>query len=629
MANPCLNPKASDFRGYPNNTVKDYWKTTAINPCTINVNTLIKEPLFYDYLTDKYYVAATGEFADGKYFSNSKGNGIYIVIVAGTIQSNTIESLNYSCNRDYTGYVQYADIKPKITSQDTYGDYIFCVYSTLNIVVRYPNNHENGNPTGLVVAGNIGQQDLGRGTPLEEPLLSAPTYIKCCHASNRFVVYSNGMHKSFKVFDINGNFLYKFRDSVSQSSSSNLEYQTPGANEVGYIPMNPNGLVGLLGAKHFGDTESAMTQTVANLWHVVAMDFIRIGSADIVFVGLWRFSKTGNVNSFMIMSLSQIVGATSGLNCRVNTLYSLPSFSQRQNEIIPGFSVSRVNSVSGEATSRWINIAVVIPRAFEETTTVGWMFSDLREVRWKYYLTGNNPNYNNNTNRKVSLVPFDLGLTPLRENVVAEVRRGFNGEIAVLAICSHIKRSDIILEYLVHVLATGGTAATLLAIGLQLQGASEWFPIWNNAFGIKDFEITGAGLTFTIVALAITWWVYKETKPDPRLIYSVFYLIPDSSTPTVYNYEFAHSLKSFVSGNSMNHILFAYHPNGGAYNCLSVNCGKNELKIGYSLISTSSAFLTSDVNSIYVPAIHSISRGNLMGSGGWKIILNKVENRNW
>lgn len=522
----CFQPQHSDFRGYPASGKKDYWKTIASNPCSVNPDTFTHEPLYFNEADGKYYVASTMALANGKYFDNPYGQGKYLNIVDG-VPDDTIESINYVCNRLPDNEAPRSYFEDELngvrTSVDVYNNYILIAYGNLNIVVRYPKSAMTTNTAvGKIVAGEIGTTDVGKTV---NAYLNLPLLIKANPANGNFVVYSGGYFKSFKVFDINGNFLYRHMDSDNpDSTTSNLNYKPSAPQYVVSIPANWTGIVGKLTYRDFGSSSSQLDQTIDNLWYLEAMDFVTIPgtNTETVFILLYSHVNSTGANNFAIYALYHYpAGELFGTPTIVQNLATGTSgVTEDKDELIPTMCVSKMYS-TGVDQAR-------VELTFIHPLGTGDKNYQQVEYRLEHYLeAGIIPWMNPATSTVVTIGNFnyDVGNQKFDFSIKTDIKKDSSNKL-IVAVCSYkFKRWDYQREQLEFWAANASVAGVLVAMGFILQNLPGTSVSWK-IFGITP---TTQGLIGVAIAAVIQVAAFLLIpKPTKRVHYTVFTITPSS-----------------------------------------------------------------------------------------------------
>lgn len=544
MANPCLNPQASDFRGYPGNVTVDMWKTNASNPCTINVSTLVYEPLMYNSNDDKYYVTSTHALASGKYFDNPDGQGYYMVIISGVLQKGLEQATNV-CNRlpnnEATKSYFEQELKGIVSSYDVYNNYVLVAYSNLHIVVRYTKDMY-GAP-GKIVAGSLSTMDLGLSN---NSLLANPNRIKVNPTNGDFVVYSNGFQQTFKVFTINGVFKYKCNDSTDPSSTtSNLNYKDPLPNDIPGVPANWNGLVGKLTFRDYGSGDSQIDKSTNELWSVEQLDFYTSpgGNVETILVGIWNLNKDTEENRYEIYAIHYNPGGhTFGIPTYVQKLYEVHNYKHDGDELIPSFCISKV--VPLNSTSDRVEIVVIFPK---------WTGSNsvyrLIELKFRASATelgGILPGYSSlGPIRDVNSYSHHIGSEQFRGNLKSEIRRNSSGELILHTMnyrySKWLYRREVAKQWFITANLTNA------AVGLG-------FALYSWAQGVNAILISGTawGVIGIVIAFAAIIVVHLLNKPDKHAKYTVVKIQPSSgSSETTYT-DFGGHYTSNIGRDSSN-----------------------------------------------------------------------------
>lgn len=497
MANPCLQPKNSDFRGYPYLATTTYWRTTASNPCTVDVSTLEEIELIYNDSDKKYYYASTGGLASGSFFDNEKGSGVYMVINAGVVEASAGSSNNRSCMR---GPVYRNDISEYESAFDTSGNYIFICYSILNIVVRYPLTGGGSNPQGTIVAGGMGANDLGHMTSTENTFLNNPNLIKCNHSNSTFAVYSSGVVKSVKIFNYSGALIRSLYDTTDPGSM--FRYQTPTSSEIAKYPINPNGLLGKLTYKHYGTTEANTTRSVNELWTAVSIDYFLGSSASdsyVVLLGIWN--KNDGVNNYEIWSFCAVPSPLPSGTARVNLEFTSYGHSFNNRDIISSFC--RVNT-SGSVHKLLMMHPLGGPdpiRGYRQT-----------HLEMTYTTTSGLPGFTSKTVTDLGSFPYGIGSKTIEGHVACDIRVSTEGNVLCGVMVHGKSKWDTIYEAIrswVSVAATGGLLGYLAYLG------RDWIPaLGDYLFNIGDVEVTWGGIIVGLaiaVVMAVVRWATHET----------------------------------------------------------------------------------------------------------------------
>lgn len=539
-----------------------YWKTTATNPCTINVSTLVEEPIQYVGENDRWETLS-GVVANGKYFDNPNGEGKYLNIVAGQLVE-TIETINNVCDR---GSVITYNSMPTPSSYDVYGNTMICAYAEEHIVVSY--NMTSGlNPVGTIVAGIRGEVDIGLYDAPNRPRLNFPSFVKFNPDSGNFAVYSSGFCKSFKEFTISGTFIAQFMDNSLVPSTNQLLYNFPVDGQMAHTPLNPNGLIGLLTP----DVSDTVPENIANdQWFVTGMDFVNTdGNQPTLFVGMWKYSNVER-NMYKIYALARHDNDPS-YNCVAIPIYEGSSYSAGSvdDELISDFCVTKkTNNYQGTGKTR-VEIVLIRPRGLSykmyQQYTMSWDF----QLGLTMLITSGSFLDNGDFSY---LVDND----ELKYNVRAECRVAYNNNnsqrsILVSFMSYKIRRWDAIVAGLTNILATGGTLVAFGSLGLTLKGAATWGVIFENFLSLG--LITVSGVLFSLVVIGLGVLVYILTRPKDQILYTTRRIVANiTAEPTTYTYFVGHAVEDknqylheawFKTDGSESHILATNNSNSAS-----------------------------------------------------------------
>lgn len=361
-----IEPKHSDFRGYPGEQLKRFTVYTYTgSPCTAPTT---ETTIYKDPSTDLLYSDMTAtELYSGNFFLDSdKSKSYYFNAVNGVIG----DPVNNLCPEVQPDLYWKSLGTPTAMSRN--GNIVLAAYGSCHVVVKFNFSNNERNPLGVIVAGEW--LKMQRSANDSYNYLNFPLLVQWKTDGTQFAVYSAGNHKSIKVFSANGDYMWStdLRDYFG-STDANWRYNI---NSNGYSETI-NSSVSTLETKNLLRKLTGSQSNLNDNWIPTKLQFpaTASGVSNTNGMVLMLIQRKSNVSGSNVLQESEIwtINKYAYLDTTtVNRVYqygfNLPSSGNTTRErldnapdMFSDFSVMRITHPTSSTST--IEVALVYPRS--------------------------------------------------------------------------------------------------------------------------------------------------------------------------------------------------------------------------------------------------------------------------